>query len=616
MSCIRILPDDISNRIAAGEVIERPASVVKELLENAIDAGAKRISVQTTQGGRRLIQVSDDGSGMDRDDAVLCVEAHATSKIREAADIERISTLGFRGEALPSIAAVSRLQLQTRLQSDTAGTEILIEAGTLRDVRDAGCAPGTSVRVTHLFANLPARRKFLQSPATEDAHIQETVLLQALAHPGVAFDLTMDGRQVLHVSSATDLGTRVGMLLGREVYAAMIPVEYEEEEVRVTGLIARPGFTRAARREQRLFVNGRPAAAQTIYGGLRSAYHTLVMKGRYPPVALYFHLAPERVDVNVHPAKREVRFRESRLIGQVTAAAVRRALRSLAGELTPTIQPEFSAAAAPAPFTLGAVPDQQHLPWELPSVTPPAARPELGQPEEAQPASGATQGPPDATRAASAETMAVPPGIGRGPAPSAATRAEIASLRVIGVLGNTFLVAEGASGLVLVDQHAAHERIVFEQLLTAARSNAAEQQQLLLPVTVDLPPADAALLEKYAEHFKQLGFSIDAFGGNTFLVSAVPAAFPEENVGGLLRDILDDLRHGSGQTAQRPDDARIARVACKHAVKASDPLADGEISQLLQDLARAEMPYTCPHGRPVMISLPFQEIERRFGRQG
>ena len=331
MSIIRILPDEIANRIAAGEVIERPASVVKELVENSIDAGARRIVIHVRQGGRSLVQVMDDGSGMDRDDALLCLEPHATSKIREPGDIEHITTLGFRGEALPSIASVSRFQLQTRRAEDLAGFEVNVEGGTLRDCRECGCAPGTSIRVSQLFFNLPGRRKFLKGSGTESEHIQETVLLQALAHPGIAFELIMDDQASLQVSAATDPGTRVAMLLGRDVYAAMIPVEYEENGIRVTGFVARPGMTRSARREQRFFVNGRPAMSDSMYFGVRDAYHTLVMKGRYPPLVLYVDISPDRVDVNVHPAKREVRFREDALVGQITSAAVRRALRGLAG---------------------------------------------------------------------------------------------------------------------------------------------------------------------------------------------------------------------------------------------------------------------------------------------
>jgi len=382
MSCIRILPEHIANRIAAGEVIERPASVVKELLENSIDAGATRITVQCQRGGASSILVTDNACGMDRDDAMLCISAHATSKVREAEDIARVSTLGFRGEALASIAAVSRFNLQTRRPEDVAGTEIVVDSGTLRDVRECGCAPGTSVRIRNIFGNLPARRKFLRSKATEEDHIRESVLIQALAHESIAFELLFDDKTVLQAAPTTDMAARAAMLLGRDVVSGMLPIAYDEEGIRVTGLAARPGLTRSARRDQRVFVNSRPAAAPTVFTGIREAYHTLVMKGRYPPVLLFLELDPERVDVNVHPAKREVRFREPRLVGQIVGAALRRALRQLAATGVPLGQDNLPAQPRPvrARFDTGkphaAGPEQQSFPMRpLRHYAPPFHQP-------------------------------------------------------------------------------------------------------------------------------------------------------------------------------------------------------------------------------------------------
>ncbi len=666
MSIIRILPEEIANRIAAGEVIERPASVVKELVENSIDAGARRIVIHARQGGRSLIQVLDDGGGMDRDDALLCLEPHATSKIREPGDIEHITTLGFRGEALPSIASVSRFQLQTRRAEDLSGFEVNVEGGTLRDCRECGCAPGTNIRVGQLFFNLPGRRKFLRGAATEAEHIQETVLLQALAHPGIAFELLLDDQPALQVSAATDPGARVAMLLGRDVYAAMIPVDYEENGIRVTGFVARPGLTRSSRREQRFFVNGRPAMSDSMYFGVRDAYHTLVMKGRYPPLVLYVDVAPDRVDVNVHPAKREVRFREDHLVGQITSAAVRRALRGLAGmpvagtgvavgpyDGKTAESPGAETSIAPngstaTPFHFQRPPEQAPLPFAFPGSAGaltggrpggPPALPSAGR--DARPPVAAEPGPYFEQQAeGEAEGRRAPSGAvechqssaaignrkseienfsavrgGSGTSPSSATRAEIRSLRVIGVLSTLYLVAESASGLVVIDQHAAHERILFERLLRLAEAKTPESQPLLLPVSVDLAPADAALLRRNLDHFNRLGFGLDSFGGNAFIVTAVPVRFPRENLAGLLRDILDDLRQSSTGGAPRPDEVRIAQAACKHAVKEHDPLSGAEIAHLLADLAECEMPYTCPHGRPTMITIPHGEIERRFGRR-
>ncbi|MDD2478190.1 MAG: DNA mismatch repair endonuclease MutL, partial [Candidatus ainarchaeum sp.] len=362
MSIIRVLPAEIVGRIAAGEVIERPASVVKELVENAIDAGATRIRVNAEQGGQRMIQVIDNGCGMDRDDALLCLETHATSKITRDGDVGQIHTLGFRGEALPSIASVSRFLLQTRQADNVTGTEVTVDFGTIRDVRECGCAPGTNIRVGQLFANLPARRRFLKGPDTEDGHIEEMLLMLALSRPELSLTLTLNGREQLRANACTQLGERVAMLLGQDTFAAMLPVDYEENGVFVRGFVSRPGFTRSSRREQRVFINGRAAAAETVYFAIRDAFDTLVMKGRYPGAVLYIDLAPERVDVNIHPAKREVRFRDPRETGNIIAAAIRRALRSMPGgsEEAITINSDLGAALPPAmPLN---VPRQASLP--------------------------------------------------------------------------------------------------------------------------------------------------------------------------------------------------------------------------------------------------------------
>ncbi|MBN2451556.1 MAG: DNA mismatch repair endonuclease MutL [Lentisphaeria bacterium] len=621
MGTIRILAADVANRIAAGEVVERPASVVKELVENAIDAGAGRIRVQTAEGGQRLIHVTDDGCGMDREDALLCLEAHATSKIRDSADVGQIHTLGFRGEALPSIAAVSRFQLQTRRAEDAVGTEVLVEAGTLRDVRDCGCAAGTSIRVSHLFASMPARRKFLRGAHTEDGHIQEVVLLQALAHPEVTVEYVAGDREVLRVPAGGDLAMRIGLLMGRDVLRELLPVEYTENGIRVHGFVARPGFTRSSRREQRVFVNGRPASAEEVHYGIREAYHTLVIKGRYPPVVLFLELGAERVDVNVHPAKREVRFREGHLVRQIVAAAVSRGLRGMAFSPTPegreapsTGVPDVAPAAHPFRLSPGA--HQPQLPLER---LPP--RPQIGQtsPEPARPAvltapETPSAPPPDAGAPADAPPADASPARPRPQEQEdTAVRGEIASLRVLGLYGERFIVAEGPRGLVLIDQAAAHQRVLFEQLLHHADCAHGLRQQLLLPATVDLGTDDARRLRQYLDDFVKLGFSIDHFGGNTFLVSAVPARFPAENVAGLLRQILDELRD-RGHAAPAPEEVRIARAACRCAVRPTDALTHDEIARLLRELARADMPYTCPNGLPVMVNISTAEITRRFGR--
>jgi DNA mismatch repair protein MutL len=628
MSIIRVLSPDVANRIAAGEVIERPASVVKELVENALDAGASRIRVQTSYGGQRLISVTDNGGGMDRDDALLCLEAHATSKIREIGDVGQIQTLGFRGEALPSIASVSRFLLQTRQPESSAGTEVLVEAGILKDVKDCGCAAGTHVRVTHLFGNLPARRKFLRTPDTEDAHIHEVVLLQALAHPEVAFEYLADQREAVRVAATGDVGTRIGMLMGRDVLAEMLPVDYTEDGIQVRGYAGKPGISRASRREQRIFVNGRPASADVVYFAIREAYTNLILKERFPPLVLYLDLAPDQVDVNVHPAKREVRFREARKVGQVVTAAVSRALRGML-TLAPAAPPGSALAAPPVsvatpapapapaaqPFRLNPGTRQPRLPLQqLPALPapPPAAAAEPVVASAPLPPTTEAAPPPSAPPALSTRPPVAP---SHPPVPPAGNaRDEISSLRVQGTLRGQYIVAEGPRGLVLLDPVAAHQRILFEHLLRNAATSQVLRQQLLLPVTVDLGPDDAQRLREHLEPLARLGFSIDHFGGNTFLVSAVPARFPPDNVTGLLRDILDELAE-RGRVTPASDEVRIARAAARHAVTSRHKLSEREITELIRDLARAEMPYTDPNGQPVMVNIPFAEIDRRFGRR-
>ncbi len=625
MSSIRVLPEELSNRIAAGEVVERPASVVKELLENGVDAHAGRISVRTEKGGRNLVQVTDDGKGMDTEDAMLAVQAHATSKVAEPADLEQIRTLGFRGEALASISAVSRFKLQTRTAEAVSGTEVTVDGGNIRNITECGCSPGTSVSVGRLFYNMPARRKFLRTAATEDGHIHETVLMHALANCGVAFQLQADDRTVLNVTRTADNGARVAMLLGKDVFEYMLPVEYREEEVEVTGFVARPGMTRATRRDQRIIVNGRPADVRPIYYAIREAYQTLVMKGRYPAVVLYISLPCDQVDVNVHPAKREVRFRNERHVSRIVEAAIRRALRRLAGahvgpetdsgvESPQEESPAKSVGTAPSGQTpeFNLERENQQITW----APPPAGEEDADHPSSVKTGVSRTGNSPEVVPAAGEQHGGADLNSENGTADSTDLdiQNEIKNLNILGTLSNLYLLAEGSAGLVLIDQHAAHERVVFEKLLAAVRSGAASQQSLLMPETVELTPADAALLKQYMDTFQQLGFAIEEFGGCTYLVTAVPPQFTPADLQQTVPYMLDELRENPGG-ARPSDDVRVAQAACRHAVKAEDALHARELDRLMKDLANTELPFTCPHGRPVMINIPHQEIEKRFGRR-
>lgn len=622
MSTIRILTDEVANRIAAGEVIERPASVVKELVENALDSGADRISVRIDDGGSRLIQVSDNGRGMDRDDALMCIEPHATSKIRESADIDCIRTLGFRGEALPSIASVSQFELQTRPADAVAGTQLLINGGTLEDVCECGCPPGTTVRVKRLFYNMPARRKFLRRKTTEESHVHETLLLHALGIPSVSFELHAEGRCLLRTTANADSEARAAMLLGREAAANLLRVDYQESGIAVRGLISRPGLTRSSRREQRLFVNGRPAGAAVLYSALRDTYGSLVVKGRYPPVLLHIEVPPDQVDVNVHPGKKEVRFRNPRQVGEIVSAAVRRSLQDAAR--MPGGIPRTAPLHAQDGKQPEAVPEPQaeSAPPQAPAPPAPKTNPALPWPEQQRAHVPPSPAPSPEPHPQHRETPAVNPANSPAtaePAEPAAACGPVASdnpvlsLRILGTFADTYLVAEGDAGLVLIDQRAAHERILYERLLASRDRERKLRQSLLMPATVELSPAQSRILKQNLEQLDHLGFTIEQFGGNTFLVRAVPAQLPCEQLDEFLHDALQQLED-SGRTRKRVDETTLAQIASRSAVSTSRVLSDTEIDRLLADLARTEMPYTGPTGRPVMVNLPFVDIARRFGR--
>ncbi|MBP1582860.1 MAG: DNA mismatch repair endonuclease MutL, partial [Victivallales bacterium] len=568
MSVIRILPAEIAGRIAAGEVIERPASVVKELVENSIDAGARRIRVFTEQGGQKLIQVIDDGCGMDRQDAMMCLEAHATSKISQEGDVGQISTLGFRGEAIPSIASVSKFQLQTRQKDSLEGTEVVVNYGAITAVNDCGCAPGTNIRVAYLFGNLPARRKFLKSPNIEDAHIEETMLLLALSRPDIAFELTLNGRTVLQSTASHDIAARTAIMLGKENFEAMLPVNYHEDGIHVYGYISQPGFTRNTRREQRLIINGRAASAEAAFFAIRDAYDTLILKGRYPSCILYIDMQADRVDVNVHPAKREVRFRDSQKVSAVIAAAVRQALRQQVGgqsflRVDGTVPGQDDNFAVPphehrlesqptAPAEADAVEDKPDL-----QARPAENSPSTPQPPEPPLPAAPIPPPRPATYAPPPKQMVLP--LNLPPRETAATRTdrqpaeeppatapnppEISPLQMKGRLGKNYLLAENANGLVVVDLRLARQRIIFERFLKNLNSEECPRQPLLLPESLNLSPDESRFLKGELEHFAALGFSIEPFGGHTYLITAIPANLPDDqDASRTVRDIIEDLR--------------------------------------------------------------------------
>lgn len=588
---VQILSDHVANKIAAGEVVDRPASVLKELMENALDAGASQLDVSVAGGGKRLIGVSDNGHGMDRDNALLAVERHATSKIRDVDDIECVTTLGFRGEALAAISSVSRFTLVTRPADALSGTELSITGGKITDVKETGCPPGTSFQVRNLFFNVPARRKFLRADQTELTHIRQTFMVYALSHPDVGMTLTVDERSVYSLAGGATLLERLGELFGREYVGNLRSVEKNDGEVRLHGYVGLPHVQRGDRSEQFVFINGRPASAPLVGFALNEAYHTLVPKGRFPSVFLFLETEPDLVDVNVHPTKKEVRFRHPDAVRDAIITTVRRVL-TRPGAADPGSVSGAVSGGAPAPEP--AVPrlridDLPSLPmFQYPRIPPKGDEGDAavfhadrsGE-NERDPASGSPW----------------------------------SWCRVLGQVGGLYVVMETEDGLVLMDPHAAHERLLFERFMNDAVQRKVKSQGLLAPETVELTPHDAGLVRKQLSLLADMGFGVSDFGGDAFMVDALPVCLGDVSAGSVLAAVATSLEQsGERGGTEHWAEQRVARAACRAAVKARDKLTLQEIEQLVMDLARAEMPYTCPHGRPTLIFMGFNELDKKFGR--
>jgi len=602
MSKIRVLSENISNRIAAGEVIERPASVVKELVENSIDSGAASIVVEIEKAGRKLIAVTDNGSGMDQDDALMCLEPHATSKIKCAEDIDNIITLGFRGEAVPSIASVSRFSLTTRLHDSMEGFAVSVRGGKILEAEPAGCAPGTRIEVRDIFFNVPARKKFLRAEATEERHIQEILYMLSLPYPGISFELIMDGRKIFSSPSHDDLMPRIKTFFGKNYADHMLAVDYSDEDVSVRGFVARHGLTRSSRREQRTFFNGRPVEAPAAYRGIRDGFGGLLEKGRFPPCILFIRLDPQSMDINVHPAKREIRLKQEYKVSKVITEAIRIALR----------QSPAPSVTLDSRIPLKSLLQGAQIDYSPPQVEQADLYFENEPPEETPAGQGRDFDalPNDITtpQTTEPESLAVPadskdsfslPGNG--------------NVQIIGFIDETYILGVGADGLIIIDQHAAHERVMFERLLNAARQGV-PSQQLLLPITLELSRAEAAYVSKNSEIFLKLGFEVESLSSNTVMLNSVPASLKQENAGGILTDMLSDLLE-EGRTSNKLDVEALAMASCKAAVKAHDQLTLHEARSLFQQMAQCELPFSCPHGRPTIVHITKKELEKRFGRK-
>lgn len=639
MTKIRILPEILSNKIAAGEVVERPASVVKELVENALDAESTRIVVDIENGGRSMIRVSDNGQGMSHDDALLALERYATSKILADADLYAIRTLGFRGEALPSIGAVSRLTLVTRTVDDLSGTEITVEGGRIKGVTETGAPAGTMITVRQLFYNVPARRKFLKTVATEMGHIAEFLSCMALARPDIQFKLVHNQKTVYNWPPADNPGDRVMAVLGADLRSSLHKADHCEGAVRISGWISDPDETRSTSQKIHIFVNGRYIRDRGIQYALFEGYRGRIMKGRFPVAVIFVTLPPEQVDVNVHPAKNEVRFAEPRQVYGAVRAAVaaiwekQRPAAWMRPDTQPTevrepVRPAFAERTTVFPAANRSLPFVRTTPvraddiasggWAGPDpFAPPETVSEIPPPDAiAGPASGtilkADPMPVDAMVSERGEYVAQQAKAGMdGPL-------RFSDLTVIGQFHNTYILCESTDALFVIDQHAAHERIVFERLKTHhLQNNRPRMQQLVLPETVELGFREAALLQQALDSLASLGLEIDHFGGNTFAVKAVPALIAEQPVQPLITDIAESLAaFDDASGPARAMEECLILMACHGAIRARQRLSDREIRELLAQLDACENPFHCPHGRPTFARWPTGFLEKTFKRTG
>ncbi|WP_224963385.1 DNA mismatch repair endonuclease MutL [Geomonas subterranea] len=653
---IRILPENLTNKIAAGEVVERPASVAKELVENALDAGSKEVVVEIESGGRRLIKVTDSGCGMSREDALLALERHATSKIASDEDLFALSTLGFRGEALPSVASVSRLTISTRTSDSLEGTEIYVEGGRIKEVRECGMAAGTVIAVRNLFFNTPARLKFMKSAETEGGHVGELLTRLAISRPDVRFTYKNDGKTVFRALDA-DLKERVATLLGRSIASFLYPLSYEEAGgVRVTGLVAAPECSRSAASHLYTYINGRFIKDKVVQHAILQAYRNFLERGRYPVVAVFIDIAPGEVDVNVHPTKHEVRFREQGKVHDVIQYAVESVLKqtpwlkqvpfeatsrsaqtTVAVNAAPFIlqrqtesspvaaapaevEPAVNTAAAPAHDGDFATPPVQPA---APSVSEakvaeirellvgyqPKPQPPLRPQYHFEPPVKKEEGLAGSARKSSLDEAPL------APDPAAEGAGYFSSLAVIGQFNASYILCQRGTDLVLIDQHAAHERVAFEKLKAEFAGKEVDSQGLLFAETLELSFRESAVLRENLEELRRLGFSFEEFGGNTWLLNGVPQILSGTDYMRTIRDILEELSSLSrSRTFTDIQEDLLARIACHSVVRGRRTLTAQEISALFRQMDETDFSSNCPHGRPVMQTLTLSEVEKMFKR--
>ena len=610
---IRVLPIHVANKIAAGEVVERPASALKELVENAIDAGADRIDISVSAGGRKLVSVRDNGCGMNRDNALLSLERQATSKIRDVDDIEKIDTLGFRGEAIPSIASVSRFTIVTRRKENDSATKLVVNAGTIAEVSECGAPPGTCVEVRDLFCNVPARRKFLRSYATEESHIKSVFTISALAHPELGFSLTVDGREVHRLAPGSTIEERITGLFGRDFTDELVPVTDDEANtstVRVYGYISRPSQN-PVRREQFIFVNGRPATAPTIAYALKEAYPSGRNESK-PSIFLFIDVPPSEVDVNVHPAKREVRFRRPADVKSAIIEAISRTLQGKAiAEESPaetTERPVFSVPFQPTPAPIQRA---------LPSFSAEPAKPAAPSPAAVPLNHPTPNAPTPQTSISNTPTLNSKIPCVKPPTPPLAS--STGPWKFFKVLANTesgYLLIETDAGIVTLNPQAAQERIAFEKLMAAhnPESGTASSQPLLIPETVHFSPLESARLKTFKSILLRQGFEIEEFGPDTWKIDAVPAIISGQNAADVIASIVYDIGEAGVKRGDLWREELIAKSVARSFAGASRKFTMEDASRLVEELGRTRMPYVCPRGKPVMIFTSNRELSRKFDR--
>lgn len=577
---IQLLDNETIGKIAAGEVVERPTSVVKELIENAIDASASRISVSIELGGTRSIEVVDDGVGMAQDDLPLALQRHATSKLSAFEDLDELRTLGFRGEALPSIAAVSSIRVRSRPRDSASAASIRVDFGIPETVHPDSGDAGTSVQVRDLFDNVPARRKFQRQPSTESGLIARLVSAYAAAYPAIAFTLTIDGRRSFSTTGSGDLLEAATAVYGIEVGRAAIELAEPEPEARVPGVtvsgwICAPTVTRSHRQQMIFFMNGRQIQSRTLMYALEEAYHTLLMVGRHPVTMVRIAVEPESVDVNVHPTKAEVKFADERAVARAISRSAHATLTRIPRAELPRIRIESSAPFS-APFATAPLPALEHRTFDQPAISREPSRADSPEPTPER------------------------------PAPS------LPVLRVLGQVAGTYIIAEGPEGLYMIDQHAAHERVVYERFLGQIAAAGVERQPMLDPLVFDLSPEESAVIEQSLEELGQLGFELERFGPSSLIIRSVPAVAVGTDIQARLREILQEL--GEGGAGSSWLDSVAVSVACHTSIRAGQTLSLQEMRELVEQLERTQQPRACGHGRPTMLRLTQDELERQFGR--